>query len=133
MVLPDVSLLNVLAISAGAVPGALSRYYITEWSKRVIGTKFPYGTFIINITGCLIIGFFITLISEIQNFPLEVRLLVVTGFLGAYTTFSTYEFDTLTMWRRGNLLATMFYWVGSIIFGVICVSIGVVMAHSISR
>lgn len=131
--LPDVSILNVLAISAGAVPGALSRYYITEWSKRVIGTKFPYGTFIINITGCLIIGFFITLISEIQNFPLEVRLLVVTGFLGAYTTFSTYGFDTLTMWRRGNLLATMFYWAGSVIFGIIGVSIGVFIAHFISR
>ncbi|WP_233153807.1 fluoride efflux transporter FluC [Scytonema sp. HK-05] len=54
-----------------------------------IGTNFPYGTFIINFTGCLLMGFFFTLFKGIKEFPSEIDLLVRTGFLGAYTTFST--------------------------------------------
>lgn len=53
----NVTLFGVLAIAIGAVPGALSRYYLTEFCKRAIGTNFPYGTFIINFTGCLLMGF----------------------------------------------------------------------------
>ena len=129
--LKDVSLLNLIAIAIGAVPGALSRYYITEWCKKVFGSKFPYGTFLINITGCFVMGFFVTLISGIKGFPIELRLLVATGFLGAYTTFSTYGFDTLTLWRRGNLALTSFYWAGSAIFGVIAVALGIGLAQLI--
>jgi len=105
--------INAIAISLGAIPGALSRYYITELCKKIFGTKFPYGTFIINITGCFCMGFFITLISGIADFPIQLRLMVATGFLGSYTTFSTYGFDTLTQWRTGKLGSTILYWGGS--------------------
>ncbi len=129
----QVTILGLIAIAVGAVPGALSRYYVTLWCKQAFGNKFPYGTFLINITGCLAMGFFITLISGIKNFSPEVRLMVATGFLGAYTTFSTYGFDTLTLWRSGNSVATLFYWAGSAIFGVIGVLLGVFLAQLISH
>jgi CrcB protein len=130
--LKDINLVNSIAIAIGAVPGALSRYYITEWCKKNFGTKFPYGTFFINISGCLVMGFFLTLNSEIKSFPVEVQLMLATGFLGAYTTFSTYGFDTLTLWRRGKVAASIFYWAGSAISGVISILIGVFMAQLVS-
>src|SRR5690348_9565581 len=108
----DFSPISAIAIALGAIPGALSRYYLTLWCKEVIGENFPYGTFIINITGCLAMGFFWSLFKGINNFSSDLDLLIRTGFLGAYTTFSTYGFDTLTLWRSGKIKATVFYWIG---------------------
>jgi fluoride exporter len=123
--------IDAIAISLGAVPGALARYYITELSKKQFGNTFPSGTLIINITGCFCMGFLMTLISGIANFPTELQLMVATGFLGAYTTFSTYGFDTLTLWRNGKLGATIFYWAGSAVFGLIGVQLGATLAKQI--
>lgn len=124
-------IINAFAISLGAVPGALSRYYITELSKKRFGSNFPYGTFIINITGCFGMGFCVTLISGITNFPNELKLMIATGFLGAYTTFSTYEFDTLILWQNSKLGAAIFYWAGSAVFGLISIQIGAMLALQI--
>jgi fluoride exporter len=117
-------LINVLAIAAGAVPGALSRYKITEWTKAKFGSKFPYGTFVINLTGCLAMGFFFTISSRITSYPQELDLLIRTGFLGAYTTFSTYSLDTLNLWRSQKNILTIFYCLGSMILGLMAVIIG---------
>jgi CrcB protein len=119
---------NVLAIAAGAVPGALSRFHITEWTKAKFGSKFPYATFAINLTGCLAMGFFFTISEAIIDYPKELDLFTRTGFLGSYTTFSTYGFDTLSLWRSQQTAATAFYWVGSAILGLIAVIIGVAIA-----
>jgi fluoride exporter len=127
----DAALLPVLAIAVGAVPGALSRYYMTEMCKRVIGTNFPYGTFIINFTGCLLMGFCFTLFKAIPGFPSEIDLLVRTGFLGSYTTFSTYGYDTLMLWRNGKQVATVFYWAGSAVLGVLGIIFGRYLAKII--
>ncbi|KAF3890846.1 fluoride efflux transporter CrcB [Tolypothrix bouteillei VB521301] len=121
----------MLAIAIGAIPGALSRYYLTEFCKRTIGTNFPYGTFIINFTGCLLMGFFFTLFQGIKGFPSEIDLLVRTGFCGAYTTFSTYGYDTLTLWRNGKQGATILYWAGSAILAVIAIVLGRYFANVI--
>ncbi|MBD2021978.1 fluoride efflux transporter CrcB, partial [Leptolyngbya sp. FACHB-36] len=120
----DVPLLSVLAIAIGAIPGALSRYHLTEWTKAKFGTKFPYGTFVINLTGCLAMGFFFTISKGITDYPKELDLLIRTGFLGSYTTFSTYGFDTLTLWRSKQKPATFFYWAGSAILGLAAVILG---------
>lgn len=124
----DSDLAIVLAIAAGAIPGAISRYKITEWTKAKFGTNFPYGTFWINLTGCLAMGFFFTLSKGITGYPKELDLLIRTGFLGSYTTFSTYGFDTLTLWRSKQQSATIFYWLGSAILGVVAVFLGVAIA-----
>ncbi|OUL35463.1 chromosome condensation protein CrcB [Nostoc sp. T09] len=122
---------SVLAIAIGAIPGAVSRYYLTEFCKRALGTNFPYGTFIINFTGCLLMGFCFTLFKGIQGFPPEMDLLVRTGFLGSYTTFSTYGYDTLTLWRNGKQGASIFYWAGSAILAVIGIILGRYLAQLI--
>lgn len=128
--LQDPNLRHPIAISLGAVAGALSRYYITLWFANRFGTAFPYGTFFINITGCLAMGFFVTLAFErVANIGPEVRLMVATGFLGAYTTFSTYGLETNVLWRDRSYSIAAFYWAGSAILGVIAVQLGVILAR----
>lgn len=120
---------NPIAISLGAIAGALSRYYLTLWFSDRFGVSFPYGTFFINISGCFAMGFFTTFaLNHVTIISPEVRLLVATGFLGAYTTFSTYGLDTVAL-LRNNIFTATFYWAGSAILGIICVQLGVILAR----
>ncbi len=119
-----------IAISLGAIAGALSRYYLTLWFAERLGTSFPYGTFFINLTGCFVMGFFTTLVMERLTVSPDVRLLVTTGFLGAYTTFSTYGLDTVNLMRGSSYGKASFYGLGSALLGVACVQFGVFLARS---
>jgi len=128
--LQDPTLRYPIAISLGAIAGALSRYYLTLWFAQRFGTAFPYGTFFINLTGCFAMGFFVTFALErVAIIPPEVRLMVTTGFLGAYTTFSTYGLETFTLLRERSFPAASLYWAGSAILGFICVQLGVILAR----
>lgn len=121
---------TAIAISLGAIPGALCRYYLTLGMTRWLGSGFPYGTFLINLTGCLLMGFFVTFATE--RFPTlspDLKLLVTTGFLGAYTTFSTYGLDTANLLRTGSLTIASFYWAGSAVLGIVCLQLGVILAR----
>ena len=121
-----------LAVSLGAIPGALSRYYLTLALTRWLGTSFPYGTFIINVTGSLVMGFFITLTLERALTSPELRLLVATGFLGAYTTFSSYELDTFNLLQSGNKNLALAYWLGSAVLGFWGLEVGNALARRLS-
>ncbi len=121
---------DAIAISLGAIAGALSRYYLTVWFTQRFGISFPYGTFVINLSGCFLMGFFATLaLYKADIISPEARLLVATGFLGAYTTFSTYGLDTINLLNSGNLAKTAFYWVGSATLGIISIQLGVILAR----
>ncbi|MCL6751427.1 fluoride efflux transporter CrcB [Nostoc sp. CCCryo 231-06] len=120
---------NVLAI--GAIFGALSRFYITELAKAILGTNFGfYGTFLINVSGCLLIAYILTLAAEnIRIISTELRLMTTTGFCGAYTTFSTYGLESKGFLDKGDITRLLIYWVGSAIVGMICIQIGVLLAR----
>lgn len=120
-----------LAVSLGAIPGALSRYYLTLFFARWLGTSFPYGTFVINITGALVMGFFVTLTLERTITSPDLRLLVAVGFLGSYTTFSTYALDTSVLLKSGNQGLALFYWLGSAALGFIGLEIGSFLARKV--
>jgi fluoride exporter len=128
--LQDPAIRNPIAISLGAIAGALCRYYLTLWFVQRFGLGFPYGTFFINVTGCLGMGFFTTLaLDRIGVISPEVRLLVATGFLGAYTTFSTYGIETVYLLRDRLYSVAVVYWAGSAIMGLIGVQLGVILAR----
>jgi len=117
-----------LAVSLGAIPGALSRYYLTLGFNQWLGPDFPYGTFFINLSGALTMGFFTTWALEQGNTSADFRLLISAGFLGSYTTFSTYALDTANLLRTNSLISA-FYWVGSAFLGVISLELGSCLAR----
>jgi fluoride exporter len=125
----DPSFRAPLAIVLGAIPGSLSRYYITLLLTRWLGTSFPYGTFFINLTGALVMGFFVTLTLERAISSPDLRLLVAVGFLGSYTTFSTYTLDTSVLLRHGSYGLGLFYWAGSALLGIIGLEVGSLLAR----
>jgi fluoride exporter len=114
----------MLIIAAGAALGANARYWVGLWAASRFGIGLPYGTLIANVSGCLLLGFLITLGSGRIGLSQEVRLLFAVGFLGSYTTFSSFAVETLSLtqtgtWRRGlinimanNGLGLMAAWVG---------------------
>ena len=121
-----------LAVAIGAIFGALSRFYVTEFAKAIFGKDFGfYGTFFINVSGCFFIAYILTLALEnIRSISPELRLMTATGFCGAYTTFSTYGLESKGFLDKGDLTMLLIYWVGSAIVGMIGVQLGVSLARS---
>ena len=97
-------MLDVLVISLGAIVGANARYFISRYAAQIMGPVFPYGTLIINISGSLIVGFFVIWTSERVLVDPRWRLLVVVGFCGAFTTFSSYAFESMAYFEQGQWL-----------------------------
>lgn len=117
-------------LAAGAVLGAGSRYYLGLWLASKLGAGFPYGTFLVNVTGCLVLGFFGTMAAERAAFvPTELRMLVAVGFAGSFTTFSTFGYETIRLLEEGELLLALSYSLGSVLAGLVAVYLGVVVAR----
>ena len=95
-------MLDFIVISLGAITGANARYFLSRYAARVLGPVFPYGTLIINVAGSLIVGFFVIWTSERVLVDPRWRLLVVVGFCGAFTTFSSYAFETMAFFEQGQ-------------------------------
>ena len=97
-------MLNFLAISLGAIVGANARYVISRFAARLLGPVFPYGTLIINVSGSFIVGLFLVWTTERVLIDPRWRLLVVIGFCGGFTTFSSYAFETTAYFEQGQWL-----------------------------
>jgi len=95
---------NILVISIGAILGANARWIISRYAARVLGPMFPYGTLFINVTGSFIVGFFMIWATERVLLDPRWRLLIVVGFCGAFTTFSSYAFETMAYFEQGQWL-----------------------------
>jgi CrcB protein len=102
--------LAVFWISLGAVLGANARYFLSRWVTRHMDAAFPFGTLLINVTGSLVLGFFMIWTTERVLADPRWRLLIAIGFCGSYTTFSSYAFETFAYFERGHwtLLAANF-------------------------
>ena len=122
--------LPFLAISLGGVLGANARYLVSVYVAERLGTAFPYGTLLINVSGSLVIGFFLTLATERFTVDPLWRLFFATGFLGAYTTFSSYTFEAAQLVRDGAYGLAFLYLFGSVLAGMIGVFAGIVAERS---
>jgi fluoride exporter len=112
---------EALLVGTGGALGAIARWVVGTYIAARVGNAWPWGTFVINITGCLIIGFFVTLTSERVTVAEGWRYLVPIGFVGAYTTFSTYAFETVRLMELGHWLRAASYVLGSTVAGLIAV------------
>ena len=124
-----------LAVAIGAILGALSRFYVTELAKVVFGKDFGfYGTFLINVSGCVLIAYILTLATEnLRIISPELRLMTTTGFCGAYTTFSTYGLESKAFLDKGDITTLSIYFVGSAIVGMIGIQLGVLLARATAQ
>jgi len=123
-------LTKILYISLGGAAGALGRYYLSGVAQRLVGGAFPAGTFFVNMAGCLLFGavwgFF-----ENRLPGSGARLLILTGFMGAFTTFSTYMFETATLVKSGQMAMAMANVVGQSVVGLILVLTGIALGRLI--
>lgn len=120
-----------LYIGAGGFLGAVSRYAIDNFATAKFNTAFPVGIFIVNIAGCLLIGFIMTLALERMVMSANVRMGIVTGFLGGLTTFSTYTYQSLMLMEKGAWGLAVWYSAVSVITCIFAVWLGVVSAKAI--
>ncbi len=121
--------MTYLAISVGAVLGANARYLVGGWVAERIGTGFPYGTLVINVSGSFLIGLVLTVVGERVLAPWWARPMLAIGFLGSYTTFSTFSFETLALVESGGYLAAAANVLGSVGAALLGVYLGTVLAR----
>ena len=120
---------TILLISLGAVLGANLRYWFGLWAGQRWGTQYPFATLFINLTGSLILGFFITVISQRFLVDPRWRVFFAVGFLGSYTTFSTYTYESIALLLAGNWSYGLFNLLGSAILGGLAVILGIILGR----
>ena len=124
--------MKVLLIGLGGFLGALSRYYVGGWAQEVMEKyNFPYGTIAVNMIGCLIIGFLGGLSETRQIFSDEIRLFIFIGFLGAFTTFSTFGYETMKLIWDHEILRAGLNVTGHVFLGLLGVWLGNLLSRII--
>jgi CrcB protein len=118
-------------ISIGGILGANARYLLANWAVQRIGATFPYGTFIINISGAFGLGLFMAVLQDRAFVHTDYRLFFATGFCGAYTTFSTLTYESLRLFQDGSILLAFTNLFGSILIGMLGVFFGFVLGRLI--
>lgn len=124
-------MMNILLIGIGGFIGAIARYGMAVWVGQRWGRSFPLGTFFINVSGSFLIGLLMTLMAERTIENPQWRLLLVVGFLGAYTTFSTFEYETGGLLRDGEWLYAGLNVVLSVMVGFAALKLGEIVAKII--
>ena len=120
-------LLDFFVIGFGGAFGAMARFGIARFFTQ---SAFPIGTMLINLTGCMFLGWFMTIIgNHVGIFSEPVRLAIAVGFVGAYTTFSTYMYESDRMVGDGALLRATLYIVGSVTFGLLFMRMGIILGR----
>ncbi len=118
-----------LMVAAGGATGSLTRYLVGMAVLRQLGSRFPWGTMAVNLSGAFLAGLLMTMFTERLPVHAHWRLLLVTGFLGGYTTFSTLEWETYASVREGGSWAGFLNVAGSILLGYLAVWAGSLMAR----
>jgi fluoride exporter len=120
-----------LLVALGGALGSVARFWIGSTVASRWGTRFPYGTFVINITACLIIGFSLEYLGERVELTPAWRYLIPIGFVGAYSTFSTFEWEILSNLQLGGFLIAGLYLCLSVLLGLVAVWFGILLARAI--
>jgi len=118
-----------LAVGAGGFLGAIARYALGVWIETAWRRQFPLATFLVNLSGCFILGAFLTAAAERLDIGPLARLFVATGFVGAYTTFSTFEYENYRLTQTGAWGWALLNVVGSVVAGFLAVRLGVLLVR----
>ncbi|MEW6298932.1 MAG: CrcB family protein [Thermodesulfobacteriota bacterium] len=127
-------LVQIGLVALGSACGGVARWGVAAAVGRCCGTTFPFGTFLVNITGSFFLGWFLTVLAERLGDgtwlrPDDLRLMVAVGFTGSFTTFSTFEYESHGLLRDGDGLAAMTYIFLSVLLGLLAVRLGILTAR----
>jgi CrcB protein len=121
----------VVAIAVGGALGALARYGLDRFIEHQLMTVFPWSTFAINLSGCLLVGVAVGALVDAHHLPAWLRVGAVVGFLGAYTTFSTFAQETHDLLHSGHVTLALLNAAGSVAIGVVFVTAGLALGRSL--
>ena len=125
---------NIILVGAGGFIGSIARYLLSGWVlHHTLGGKFPWSTFVVNVLGCLLIGVLSGMIERLEWFTPQMRLLLLTGLLGGFTTFSAFGLETVFLLRRGEVLIAVAYALSSVAVCVTAVWVGLRMIELLPR
>ena len=119
--------MEYIVVSLGGILGCNARYLVSSWAAQRFGMTFPYGTFIINVSGSIFLGFFMALVRDRDLIHPHYRLFFATGFAGGYTTFSTFMYESLLLVQSGSALLGLLNMLGSLLIGLLGVFVGFVL------
>jgi CrcB protein len=125
-------LLKYVAIAIGGALGSIARYWVESTIGSHLGTRFWYGTLFVNLSACMIIGFSLTVLARRTEVNPLWRFLIPVGFVGAYSTFSTFEWEILSGLETGAVLLSSLYVAMSIAFGLVAVWCGTLLGKAVS-
>jgi CrcB protein len=118
-------------VGLGGFAGAVARFWLGTYISNRLGTRFPYGTFVINISGSFLVGLIATILANKTHLNANWRYLIPIGFIGAYTTFSTFELETFQSLSEGASLIAFLNVCLSVLVGFIAVWLGVIAGRSL--
>lgn len=121
----------VASVALGSAVGGVVRYLLTGAVSQRMGTAFPTGTLLVNVAGCLAIGFLMRVILDTGEFSPAARALLTTGFCGGFTTFSTFAWETIAAFEEGAVRRAGLYVGTSVVFGFLAVWIGSSVAQAL--
>lgn len=119
-------------IALGGALGSVARYLVGTSVSNRLGIRFPFGTLVINITACVIIGLSLEILNRHTNVNPALRYLIPIGFIGAYSTFSTFEWEIFSNLNSGAFWIAVLYVVTSLVFGLIAVALGAALGKALS-
>lgn len=123
---------EVLLIGLGGGVGAIFRFFISRLSQGIFGFTFPYGTLIVNIIGAFLIGFLsLVIFDRVTFWGQELRALLIIGLLGGFTTFSSFSFESVELWRNGEIIKTFFYIILSVVLCLVATWAGMILAKRV--
>lgn len=123
---------TIAAIAVGGAVGAVSRHSVNQLAAHVLGAGFPWGTLIVNVLGSFLMGVIISSLAHFWQPPAAVKPMIVTGFLGAFTTFSTFSLDVATLYERSAYLPMALYFLASVTFSIAALFAGMILIRTLS-
>ena len=124
-------MINIVLVAAGGAIGSVFRYLVGVWSVRLAGVNFPWGTLTVNVVGSFLIGLLVELVARRLNASMEMRLFLVTGVLGGFTTFSSFSLDAVSLFERGALGLSAVYVIASLSVSIAAVFAGLALGRNL--
>ena len=123
---------QILLVAIGGAVGSVARHLVGVASLRLFGPAFPFGTLIVNLVGAFVMGVFVELLARRFGASNDLRLLIATGVLGGFTTFSSFALDTAVLWERGEVISSFVYVATTLVLGLAALFLGLGLARTLA-